>query len=119
VFISRFSRLNFSKITTITFCGILINVLGFAGAVGTPVPIGATYIYRLNFFSGFIVSAGIYWILCKMRPVMAPNLVGHWYGVEHAFQGGVGWVAGVWWEERIVEESNVEKEDILVVGRRD
>lgn len=25
-------------------CGILINVVGFAGAVGTPVPIGATYV---------------------------------------------------------------------------
>jgi NCS1 family nucleobase:cation symporter-1 len=24
-------------------CGILINVVGFAGAVGTEVPIGATY----------------------------------------------------------------------------
>ena len=31
--------------------GILINVVGFAGAVGTPVPKGAQYIYNLNFFS--------------------------------------------------------------------
>lgn len=65
----------------------MINVVGFAGAVGTPVPIGATYIYRLNFFSGFIVSAGIYWILCKAKPIMAPNPTGHWYEVEDALQG--------------------------------
>lgn len=65
----------------------MINVVGFAGAVGTSVPIGATYIYRLNFFSGFIVSAGIYWILCKIKPIMAPNPLGHWYEVEDALQG--------------------------------
>ncbi|KAK4233518.1 permease for cytosine/purines, uracil, thiamine, allantoin-domain-containing protein [Achaetomium macrosporum] len=53
--------------------GILINVVGFAGAVGTPVPIGATYIYNLNFFCGFIVSAGIYWGLCKAFPVPATS----------------------------------------------
>lgn len=28
-------------------CGILINVVGFAGAVGTPVPIGATRVSSL------------------------------------------------------------------------
>ncbi|KAI1186294.1 permease for cytosine/purines, uracil, thiamine, allantoin-domain-containing protein [Nemania serpens] len=52
--------------------GILINVVGFAGAVnGGNVPIGATYIYNLNFFAGFIVSAGVYWICCKVFPVPA------------------------------------------------
>jgi NCS1 family nucleobase:cation symporter-1 len=51
--------------------GILINVVGFAGAVGTPVPIGATYIYNLNFFCGFIVSAGLYWGLCTLFPIPA------------------------------------------------
>ncbi|KAI0450433.1 permease for cytosine/purines, uracil, thiamine, allantoin-domain-containing protein [Xylaria acuta] len=52
--------------------GILINVVGFAGAVnGGNVPIGATYIYNLNFFAGFIVSAAIYWICCKYFPVPA------------------------------------------------
>lgn len=49
--------------------GILINVVGFAGAVGTEVPIGATYLYNLNFFCGFIVSAGLYWILCRIWPI--------------------------------------------------
>ncbi|KAK1249469.1 hypothetical protein MKX07_002985 [Trichoderma sp. CBMAI-0711] len=53
--------------------GILINVVGFAGAVGTKVPMGATYIYRLNFFCGFIVSLGVYWILCKVSPVPATS----------------------------------------------
>ncbi|KXX78415.1 Uracil permease [Madurella mycetomatis] len=53
--------------------GILINVVGFAGAVGTEVPIGATYLYNLNFFCGFIVSAGLYWILCKTWPIPATS----------------------------------------------
>jgi NCS1 family nucleobase:cation symporter-1 len=51
--------------------GIVINVVGFAGAVGTPVPIGATYVYNLNFFCGFIVSSGMYWGLCKIWPIPA------------------------------------------------
>ncbi|KAJ9149017.1 Uracil permease [Pleurostoma richardsiae] len=53
--------------------GILINVVGFAGAVGTKVPAGATYIYNLNFFCGFIVSSGMYWALCKLSPVPATS----------------------------------------------
>jgi NCS1 family nucleobase:cation symporter-1 len=36
--------------------------------VGQTVPIGATYIYRLNFFGGFIVSSLTYFILCKIWP---------------------------------------------------
>lgn len=62
-------------------CGILINVVGFAGAVGTPVPIGATYIYRLNFFSGFIISAGVYYILCLIAPPPALSPTGSWFEV--------------------------------------
>lgn len=31
--------------------GILINVVGFAGAIGRTVPVGATYIYKYVFFS--------------------------------------------------------------------
>ena len=49
--------------------GILVNVVGFAGAIGRDVPIGATYIYNLNFFCGFIVSASIYYSLCRFFPV--------------------------------------------------
>jgi len=62
-------------------CGILINVVGFAGAVGTKVPIGATYIYRLNFFSGFIVSAAVYWLLAKIFPPPALSPTGRWFEV--------------------------------------
>ncbi|KAI0022312.1 permease for cytosine/purines, uracil, thiamine, allantoin-domain-containing protein [Xylariomycetidae sp. FL0641] len=52
--------------------GILINVVGFAGAVnGGNVPKGATYIYNFNFFTGFIVSAGMYTVLCRISPVPA------------------------------------------------
>ncbi|KAF2138730.1 uncharacterized protein K452DRAFT_300812 [Aplosporella prunicola CBS 121167] len=53
--------------------GILINVVGFAGAVGTKVPVGATYIYNLNFFCGFIVAASTYWILCAVSPIPATS----------------------------------------------
>jgi nucleobase:cation symporter-1, NCS1 family len=34
--------------------GILINVVGFAGAIGRKVPAGAMYIFNLNFFCGFM-----------------------------------------------------------------
>ncbi|PKS11730.1 hypothetical protein jhhlp_001718 [Lomentospora prolificans] len=51
--------------------GILINVVGFAGAIGRDVPIGATYLYNVNFFGGFIVSSGMYWILCTVFPIPA------------------------------------------------
>lgn len=51
--------------------GILINVVGFAGAVGTKVPIGATYIYNVNFFAGFIVSSGTYYLLTRFFPIPA------------------------------------------------
>jgi NCS1 family nucleobase:cation symporter-1 len=51
--------------------GILINVVGFAGAIGRKVPAGATYIYNLNFFCGFIVASTTYWLLCKFFPIPA------------------------------------------------
>lgn len=51
--------------------GILINVVGFAGAIGRDVPAGATYIYNINYFCGFIVAAAMYWILCKISPIPA------------------------------------------------
>ena len=62
-------------------CGIVINVVGFAGAVGTDVPIGATYIYRLNFFAGFIVSGIVYYSLCRLFPVPALSPTGRWFEV--------------------------------------
>lgn len=59
--------------------GILINVVGFAGAIGRDVPAGATYIYNLNFFCGFIVSSAVYWGLCKISPI--PGCSDHWMEV--------------------------------------
>ena len=40
--------------------GILINVVGFAGATGRSVPLAATRIYEMSFFTGFGVSALVY-----------------------------------------------------------
>ncbi|CAF3115429.1 unnamed protein product [Rotaria sp. Silwood2] len=51
--------------------GILINVVGFAGAVGARVPTAAQNMYHLNFYLGFIVSSLIYYGLCKLSPVPA------------------------------------------------
>jgi NCS1 family nucleobase:cation symporter-1 len=53
--------------------GILINVVGFAGAIGRDVPIGATHIYDLNFFAGFLVASITYWVLCKIFPIPATS----------------------------------------------
>lgn len=54
-------------------CGILVNIVGFAGAVGVDVPVGAKYIYDINYFSGFIVSGGIYWLLAMAFPLPATS----------------------------------------------
>ncbi|EEA25686.1 uracil permease [Talaromyces marneffei ATCC 18224] len=53
--------------------GILINIVGFAGAVGAKVPIGAQYIYNVNYFAGFIVSGIIYYLLCWAFPIPATS----------------------------------------------
>lgn len=53
--------------------GILVNVVGFAGAVGRDVPRGATYLYNVNFFGGFTVSSAMYWALCRLSPVPATS----------------------------------------------
>ena len=49
--------------------GILINVVGFAGATGRTVPLAATRIYQMSFFTGFGVSALVYWTLNALFPV--------------------------------------------------
>ncbi|KAK7681363.1 hypothetical protein QCA50_015454 [Cerrena zonata] len=48
--------------------GILINVVGFAGATGRSVPLAATRIYQMSFFTGFGVSAIVYYILNLLYP---------------------------------------------------
>lgn len=60
--------------------GILINVVGFADAVGAKnIPKGAIYVYNLNYFCGFLISGGMYWALCKLSPVPATS--DHWMEV--------------------------------------
>ncbi|KAK6198077.1 uridine permease [Scheffersomyces amazonensis] len=50
--------------------GILPNIVGFVGATGThDVPIGATEVYRLNFFMGFIAAWLVYSFLNYLSPV--------------------------------------------------
>ncbi|QIW95463.1 hypothetical protein AMS68_000981 [Peltaster fructicola] len=71
---------------TAYIAGILINVVGFAGAVGTPVPEGATYIYNLNFFCGFLVAAGMYYLLCRISPI--PACSDTWLEVDEDAMGG-------------------------------
>lgn len=60
--------------------GIAINVVGFAGAVGADVPVGAQYIYNVNFFGGFIISSLLYWALSKWFPIPATS--DHWVDPE-------------------------------------
>ncbi|KAI5953502.1 DAL4 [Candida jiufengensis] len=50
-------------------CGILPNIVGFVGATGRKVPIGAVYVYRINFFAGFFSAFIIYAILCYVFPI--------------------------------------------------
>ncbi|KAF2964280.1 hypothetical protein GQX73_g9297 [Xylaria multiplex] len=101
--------------------GIVINVVGFAGAVnGGNVPIGATYIYNVNYFAGFIVSAAVYWISCKVSPV--PACSDTWLEVgdqiddvtlayDHDSSGdgsAVGSIAGSDGPRKVDEEANVD-----------
>jgi NCS1 family nucleobase:cation symporter-1 len=51
--------------------GILINVVGFAGAVGAHVSTAVQNMYCLNFYLGFIISSLVYYGLCKLSPVPA------------------------------------------------
>ncbi|KAH8426237.1 nucleobase cation symporter-1 family protein [Aspergillus melleus] len=53
--------------------GILINIVGFAGAVGRTVPVGAQYIYNINYVSGVTVSFILYYILTRLFPVPATS----------------------------------------------
>ena len=53
--------------------GVAINIVGFVGAVGIDVPIGAQRIYDLNYFTGFLVAFFTYWALCRISPVPATS----------------------------------------------
>lgn len=58
--------------------GILPNIVGFVGATKThKVPAGATYVYNLNFFAGFILAFVVYSGLTWFFPVAGmPELEG-------------------------------------------
>lgn len=58
---------------TAYICGILINIVGFAGAVGRDVPVGAQYVYNLNYFTGSIVAAAVYFLLTWFFPIPATS----------------------------------------------
>ncbi|OJJ49937.1 hypothetical protein ASPZODRAFT_128518 [Penicilliopsis zonata CBS 506.65] len=60
--------------------GILINIVGFAGEVGRNVPVGAKYIYNINYFSGLIVSMAVYWTLVQIFPI--PSMGDKWNEVN-------------------------------------
>jgi NCS1 family nucleobase:cation symporter-1 len=65
---------------TAYICGIMINIVGFAGAVGRSVPVGAQYIYNINYFTGFLVSGTVYFILTRLFPV--PETSATWNEVD-------------------------------------
>ncbi|KIJ61860.1 hypothetical protein HYDPIDRAFT_176834 [Hydnomerulius pinastri MD-312] len=48
--------------------GIMINVVGFVGDTGRKVPIAATHIFDLSFFTGFGTSALVYFVLNWLFP---------------------------------------------------
>lgn len=81
---------------TAYIAGILINIVGFVGAIGKDVPKGATYIYNLNFFAGFIVSSSVYYILCRVFPVKGLSGLDQWCEVLDAADrtGSVAYVDG-------------------------
>jgi NCS1 family nucleobase:cation symporter-1 len=66
--------------------GILINIVGFVGAIGKDVPKVAQYIYNLNFFCGFGVAAGVYWGLCKVSQI--PACADTWLEVDDGDEDG-------------------------------
>ncbi|RDW89862.1 nucleobase cation symporter-1 family protein [Aspergillus mulundensis] len=82
--------------------GLLINIVGFAGAVGRDVPVGAQYIYNVNYLSGFIVSFVMYYILTRFFPVEATSDT--WHEVDTDL-------------ELDTEGQDIEAEDIHATGK--
>ena len=85
---------------TAYICGIMINIVGFVGAIGVDVPMGAVYIYNVNFFAGLLVAGSTYWALCKFSPI--PAVSDRWCEVDDYFDesGNGGIAAYVGDEER-------------------
>ncbi|KAJ1558076.1 hypothetical protein HK096_003688 [Nowakowskiella sp. JEL0078] len=74
------------KAYTSYIAGILINIVGFAGAVGTPVSTAASQMYNLAYFLGVFVSAGIYYILWRIFPSKGMELQGWHEKDEYVFE---------------------------------
>ncbi|KAI9826412.1 MAG: hypothetical protein M1819_007375 [Sarea resinae] len=75
------------------FAGLALNMPGFVRACGGSVPIGAEYVFNVNFFGGFLVSAGCYYILCHFFPVEATS--DHWMEVgDDITDGSIAYDAG-------------------------
>ncbi|KAJ8463928.1 hypothetical protein ONZ51_g9927 [Trametes cubensis] len=70
--------------------GILINVVGFAGATGRTVPLAATRIYEMSFFTGFGVSALVYWSLNLLFPVRGASDCARFEEVDVSATAAVG-----------------------------
>lgn len=79
--------------------GIMINIVGFVGAIGKPIPRGATYIYNVNFFAGFIVSSSVYYLLCRYLPI--PAVSDRWFEQKDAADRNlsVAYTAGEGYDE--------------------
>jgi NCS1 family nucleobase:cation symporter-1 len=91
--------------------GILINVVGFAGATGQTVPLAATRIYEMAFFTGFGTSALIYYTLSRIWP--SPGSFQKFEeidesGMEDEIDHGKGSDAGSSYEKE-KEEANVKE----------
>lgn len=85
---------------TAYICGILINIVGFAGAVGQKVPAGAQYIYNLNYFTGFLVSTVVYYLLVRLLPI--PGMGTYWNEVDIDADGEFSLAYG----QPVVDEEN-------------
>ncbi|TBU26970.1 NCS1 nucleoside transporter family [Dichomitus squalens] len=97
--------------------GILINVVGFAGAAGHNVPLAATRIYELSFFTGFGVSAIIYWLLNLLFPIRGLSECGTFEEVDvsGSVLEGVGAIGYVHEVEECKEAADVDKKSIAGV----
>ncbi|CAF1214159.1 unnamed protein product [Adineta ricciae] len=65
------------------FVGILINMGGFAGAIGARVSNAVHNMYHLNFYLGFLLSFFVYYGLCKLCPVPACGKTWHDKSIDH------------------------------------
>ena len=48
-------------------------------------PANGTVVYNINFFGGFIVSCGVYWLLCKIWKIPATSKT--WREVDEDVKG--------------------------------